>query len=533
MKKYILKIASIIVFAFLLLSCNDFLNVNNRDAISSNNYYKSKADLEAALNGVYATLGQNATYRGYMLGRMGLDADQGYNNRDGDLNSVGDYTVNANDTKVLQFWQTLYAGINDANMLLENVDNPEIEIEQKERDRIKGEGLFLRGYYYFLLVQNFGDVPLILESTSVKSSHEKMNPSRTDKKIIYDKIIEDMEGAVDLVYDIDRNGNGGRVSKSAIWGVLARVHLNIAGYPIQDKTHYKKARTCALQVINSGLHDLNPSFQQIFINYARDIYDIKESIWEVEFYGNGEGIYANLGGFVGGNNGIRNTFDLALGYTYDYINATISAYEVYESNDLRRDHTIAPFYYSQAVVPTYKINWSSTQIFNRNCGKFRREYEILEPKHRSRTPQNFPLLRYSDVLLMFAEAENEINGNPTAEALEAVNKVRRRGYGVDINTPDSNIDINISDYKDFQEFIYDERSRELAYECLRKGDLVRWGNFYSKMKKCLPDASAAPSFGDKDHAVATFTNVGERDVLWPIPNYEIGLNPNLTQNAGW
>lgn len=517
----------------LLSSCSDFLNVDNHDAISSNKYYNTEADLKTALNGVYATLAQNATYRGYMLGRLSLDGDQGYNNRDGDLNTVGDYTVNATDTKILQFWQTLYAGINDANMLLENVDNPEIVITIGERNRIKGECLFLRGYFYFLLTQNFGDVPLILKSTSLKPTQEEMSPKRTSSVIIYNKIVQDMEDALDLVNDIDANGNGGRVSKSAIWGVLARIHLNIAGYPIKDESHYKKARTCALQVINSGMHELNPNFQQIFINYARDIYDIKESIWEVEFYGNGTGIYANLGGFVGGNNGIRNTFDLDLGYTYDYINTTLSAYEVYQNNDLRRNYTIAPFYYSQAVVPTFEVNWSATQIFNRNCGKFRRAYEILEPKHRSRTPQNFPIVRYSDVLLMFAEAENEINGHPTSEALEAANKVRRRGYGVDINTPDATIDISISDYRDFQEFIYDERSRELAYECLRKSDLVRWGNFYSKMKKCLTDANAAPSFGDKDHAVATFTNVGQRDVLWPIPSYEIGLNPNLTQNQGW
>lgn len=157
-----------LIIGLLLFSCNDFLNVDNRDAISSNQYYNTEADLKTALNGVYSTLGQNATYRGYMLGRLGLDADQGYNNRDGDLNTVGDYTVNATDTKILQFWQTLYAGINDANMLLENVDNPDIVIDIDERNRIKGEALFLRGYYYFLLVQNFGDVPLILKSTSTK-----------------------------------------------------------------------------------------------------------------------------------------------------------------------------------------------------------------------------------------------------------------------------------------------------------------------------------------------------------------------------
>lgn len=529
-KTYNVFLSIVLLF---LSSCSDFLNVDNKDAISSNKYYKTESDLKAALTGVYATLAQNATYRGYMIGRMSLDGDQGYNNRDGDQNTVGDYSVSATDSKILSFWQTMYAGINDANMLLENVDNPDINISLVERNRIKGETLFLRAYYYFLLVQNFGDIPLILKSTSVLSDSGVSLPARTPKTDVYSKIVEDMEDAVDLVKDIDEIGNAGQVNKSAVWGVLARVHLNIAGFPINDKSHFKKARTCALQIINSRLHELNPDFQQIFINYAQDLYDIKESLWEVEFNGNGTGIYANLGGFVGGNNGIRNSFDLELGYTYDYINVTKSAYEVYASGDLRRDYTIAPFFYKQPNVPAQKVNWSSTQIFNRNCGKFRREYEILEPKHRSRTPQNFPLVRYSDVLLMFAEADNEVNGAPTQDALDAINKVRRRGYGKDSNTPDSSIDITISDYNDFKEFIYDERSRELAYECLRKSDLVRWGVFYTKMKKCLTDAIAASNFSDKDHAVSTFTNVGEKDVVWPIPSYEIGLNPNLTQNPGW
>ena len=97
-----------------------------------------------------------------------------------------------------------------------------------------------------------------------------------------------------------------------------------------------------------GFHELNPDFQQIFKNYAQDLYDIKESIWEVEFYGNGSGLYATLGGYVGGNNGIRNSTDTnnSIGYTYDYINATQYAYKVYKDGDLRRDFTIAPFKYN-------------------------------------------------------------------------------------------------------------------------------------------------------------------------------------------
>ena len=89
------------------------------------------------------------------------------------------------------------------------------------------------------------------------------------------------------------------------------------------------------------------------------------------------------------------------------------------------------------------------------------------------------------------------------------------------------------DLTEFREEIQRERARELAYESLRKGDLIRWGIFLTQMKDCLADANKAPSFGDLKHAKATFGNVTARDVLWPIPSYEMALNTNLKQNPGW
>lgn len=532
--KHILLLAGIISLA----SCS-FLDMEPQDFLAPSQYYKTEADLETALTGVYSTLHDGALYKNYMLGRLGLDADLGYDNRDGDVGTSSQYLTAASDVKVEGFWQSLYKGINNANRLLAEVDNPDIDIAQTRRDEIKGEALFLRSYYYFLLVSSFGDVPLILIPKE-KATKEELNIPRTPSKKVYEQIIGDMETATDLVPKLDVLGYGGRVSESAVWGILARVHLYMAGEPLKETSHYEDARDCALKVMGLGFHELNPDFQQIFKNYAQDLYDIKESIWEVEFYGNGSGLYATLGGYVGGNNGIRNSTDTnnSIGYTYDYINATQYAYKVYKDGDLRRDFTIAPFKYNwgtkveegQEVPKTY---WKSTELFNRNCGKFRREFETLLPKHRSYTPTNFPLLRYADVLLMYAEAENEVNQGPTSEAYAAVNQVVRRGYGKPVNTPDGSVDWSGMDYTEFREEIQRERARELAYESLRKGDLIRWGIFLTQMKDCLADANKAPSFGNLKHAKATFGNVTARDVLWPIPSYEMALNTNLKQNPGW
>ena len=126
-----------------------------------------------------------------------------------------------------------------------------------------------------------------------------------------------------------------------------------------------------------------------------------------------------------------------------------------------------------------------------------------------------------------------VNQGPTSEAYAAVNQVVRRGYGKPVNTPDVSVDWSGMDYTEFREEIQRERARELAYESLRKGDLIRWGIFLTQMKDCLADANKAPSFGDLKHAKATFGNVTARDVLWPIPSYEMALNTNLKQNPGW
>ena len=525
------KIKYILIAFLMVVSCN-ILEIPPQDVVAPSEYYTNEKELETALTGIYSTLSNGALYKSHMIGRMGLDADQAYDNRDGDVGTVSQYMASAADVKVERFWKELYRGINNANFLIKSIAVKKIEMDQQEKDRILGEALFLRAYYYFLLVSNYGDVPLLLEPNN-SAKPEVINVKRTDSKKVYDQIIADMTKAADMVSGIDELGFGGRVSKSAVLGILARVHLFYAGEPLNQKEHYAMARDCAKQVMDLNIHSLNENFQQVFINYGQDIYDIKESIWEVEFKGNGVGLYARLGGYIGGNNGIRNGSEKnGIGYTYDYMNVTQAAYDVYEDGDVRRDYSIAPFRYDWAHDGD-KVYWEDEQVFNRNCGKFRREYEILTPKHRSYTPTNFPLLRYSDVLLMFAEADNEVKTGPSAEAYEAVNKVVRRGYGKDQNTPDPSIDWSGMDYESFKAEIVNERSRELAFESLRKGDLVRWGIFLEKMKDCLADANKAQNFGDLKHAKAAFSNVSERDVLFPIPSYEIALNPNLTQNPGW
>lgn len=521
----------IILFGVLLItlnSCKKSFEKTPSDFLEPSNYFKTEEQLNFALNGVYSTLSESGLYSNAMLGRLGLDADQGYNRYSLDIASVSDYNYTAADSKILAYWRVLYGGINRANLLLENINKP--EMDETKRGAIKGQALFLRSYFYLLLVTRFGGVPLVLSTANNPSSEELQIP-RATAKAVYERILADMETASSLVGDIDAIGHGGRISKSAVWGVMARVCLYMAGNPVNEISKYAEARKWAEMVMLSGKHRLNPSFQQVFINHSSDQYDFAESIWEVEFYGNGTGLYTNQGGYVGRNNGIGSTTDPNVGYSAGTLRTSTILYKLYAANDLRRDWSIAPFRYV-GDAPAVATNWTAAQIVERYCGKWRRIYEVVLPRSTTYTSQNYPLLRYSDVLLMFAEADNKVNGGPTPAAYEAINQVIRRAFGKPTNVPDVTVDLSGMDEAEFFEQVQNERSRELAFECLRKDDLIRWNIFLPSIKLALSDLATVTSTSGVD-AKRAYNNASARDVLWPIPLYELGVNKKLVQNPGW
>jgi len=515
----------ILITAMSLLSCHKVLDQYPADYMSPEQYYNTETQLNYALNGVYATLGSGALYGNNMLGAMGLDADEGFDMYSGDDATVGDYNVVTADVKILSYWKALYTGIDRANRLLQNINKP--TMGETERNTIKGEALFLRAYYYFMLVSRFGDVPLVLH-TIESPTVENLQIPRTPAKEVYNKILTDMEEASLLVKDINTLPGGGRISKSAVWGIMARVCLYMAGNPINETSKYAEAKKWAGKVIELNFHQLNPSYSQIFINYAKDLYDTKESIWEVEFWGNGTGLYTT--GMVGRNNGIGSTNDPLIGYATGQIRTSRWYYLLFTTGDLRRDWSVAPFYYSGN--PGKEVTWSGTQIYQRFCGKFRRVYEVVTPREGGRTPQNFPLLRYADVLLMYAEADLMANSDPTEEIHEYLNRVRRRARGLDPLAPSATVDLKNLDAAALLNEIKDERSRELGYEMLRKGDLIRWGEFFDNMKAIVADVAGKAN----DYEIGAykyFNNAKARDVLWPIPYYEMSVNKKLVQNPGW
>lgn len=526
------KILYIATAALCLASCS-FLDVPANDIYETGASYDSKQGVEGALRGVYAVMTNNNLYGQNIIGRLGLQADLGYNNYSVDVNTVAENMVTTSDSKVRGYWQYFYKGIADANLLIAHIGDAS-DLGDEDRARILAETRFLRAYYYFMLTNKFGDVPLRTEPVQ-GGDRGKLQIAQTPSKDVYAFIISEMEAALASVKEIDEVYSPGVVSKSAVQGILARVCLYNAGYPNYTEGMYGKARYYARQVIESGKHGLNPDYRQVFINYMQDVYDTRESIWEVEFYGNNKSTYNTAGGGVGRTTGPRNkNLNTSLGYCLGSVRSNQYHLSMYDDTDLRRDWNIVDYYYDSAVDGS-KIALANP--YSRYAGKFRREYETVLPRVNDAGPGNFPLLRYADVLLMYAEAwaaDITADGADEAFAYDCLNRVRRRGHGLPEDVPAAAVDFARTPNKSaLLAEIQDERARELAYEMLRKDDLVRWGIFYTKMKSAelVPPTSISESLYLYDSRC--LDNVEPRDVRWPIPAAEMNINSKLVQNEGW
>jgi hypothetical protein len=430
--RQIMKVKHIALSMFFALggltSCDDYLKTVPSDFLSPVNYYNTEEQLNFARASVYESLNAGALYGTYAAYLLAWDADGGYMNRASLTAGPWNYFYSTADAYLSGLWSNLWGGINRANVVLQNLDkNP--EISKDVRDRIRGEVHFLRGYYYFMLVQYFGGVPI---KTTPTASVNEVSQERNSVKEVYDLVVSDMEKAETLVPGIKAVGNSGTVNKSAVRGILARVNLTMAGHPLKDESRYAEAKKWAKMVMDDAEagHAMNSSYPKIFMNLAADVYDTKESLFEVEFYGNALDNY-NETGNLGWINGPAVGAGAATGRADAYMSITAKFYNIFEPGDSRKFWNIPHFAYTNTQVNGSKnlTNPPTTELakYNLRPAKWRREYEAVLPKSATRTPTNWPILRYTDVLLMYAEAENALNG-PTQEVIDIIQQVRWRGW---------------------------------------------------------------------------------------------------------
>ncbi|SMC53634.1 RagB/SusD family nutrient uptake outer membrane protein [Pedobacter nyackensis] len=516
----------ILLISIMMTSCSSLLD-KDPDFVTPETYFNTEEDLKNGLNGVYNRLiDQNGRMYGRGLYSYFVVSDEAFF-KSISINNIRVMVMDAGHLDIGRLWETLYEGVNRANLLLEQVDK--VNMDKTKRDVIKGETLFLRGYYYYLLADMFGPVPLKLTSTT--SPNDPYLP-RAPLAEVYASVVNDMQQAELLVSSIDDFSYNERISKTGVQAILARVFLKMAGAPLKDVERYKDALDYANKVITSNKHALNLNYKQIFINHTQDINEKKECIWEIGMYGNKVG-NVDLAGSMGVENGIECPSE-AIGFSGGAMKITAKLYQLFGTTDTaRRNWSIAPYRFVTSGGNTVKSNFTATQIYDRNPGKWRREYETGS-KARSFTSTNFPVIRYSDVLLMKAEAENEVNNGPTVAAYDAINKVRRRAFNKALDKADVICDVPAGlDKPRFLAFIQDERARELCFEGIRKHDLIRW-DIYVKTMNDLGTAITATAPTAYKYAANAGKNTTDRDVLFPIPTTEMTVNKKITeQNYGW
>ncbi|GAB1415068.1 RagB/SusD family nutrient uptake outer membrane protein [Paludibacter sp.] len=561
-----------LVMITLMPSCSDFLDKEPHSSTTAT-YFYNEGDLDAFLTGVYSPIMQEHFYgNNYPLYNAGGD-DLTFFQRANSTPSMFCANASSSNPYIATFWRVLYEGINRANILLENVDRNS-SISLNTRNRVRAEASFLRAFYYFNLVQGWGDVPLRLESTKTVVG---LNAPRVDKQDIYDKIISDIVDAIPYLYKSNELNYTGRVTQSAAKGMLARIYLFRAGEHFRDKTtphpermtFFAEAKKWALEVKDSGLHGLVTPYSRVFMDLSEDKYNstgVLESIWEAEEAGNrstveqAAGRIGNTIGFGSSNDYSSNaTYKNQMGmknpgYSYKFAYGSLKLYDMYESegDTARGDWNVANYeytfasagdkqvtgrkYYYKKKRPSYvapegftyteENQVNSDRNKTRCAAKYRREHEVVGPKNKNYTPINFPILRYSDILLMIAEADNELTAVPSLLAFECIDAVRTRAG---LNP----LEGTIFTKEQFRNAIKKERAMELCFEATRRWDLIRWGDFYNNMRNMQGYVNQDGWASGLKYA-ADYYNVSEAYNYFPIPDIEMSVNKLITSNnPGW
>lgn len=531
------KLTSILLFILALSSCSKTLMEKPYSFLSPENFYKNEADAKTAINGVYSALYTYDLYlqpiwnltmldddhvsgTDWFLGTSGAGNPQGYWGVDGPW--VGFYTI-----------------ISRANTVIENVEPINQNIDTEIKNRILGEAYFLRGWSYFQLVQLYGGVPLRLASLSKESD---INKPRAAVVEVYNAVFSDLKKAETMLFPVGhpKAGEAGRVTRGVAKGFLAKAYLTIASSAVnsgnlvvrggQDNGNYSYAKTAvkgyesvdaklyfglardkALELINSKEYSLFPSWKTVWSKSGRNN---TEHMWQIQSMSGSS--------FV---NNLHNYFSALSTFGRGAVWATNNHYSDYEDADLRalegiahnyQTNTGVRYFYPSSQAALYKVVNGLT--YNNNGTTDNRAYLIKYADVTDPTLANsdayYPIMRYAEVLLIFAEATNEANGGPTVESYAQLNVVRNRSKAT--TAP---VGMNL---EQFRNYVLAERARELLFEGVRRFDLMRWGVYLQVMNKI----SAGQNNISKVRS--------QRNLLLPIPLGELNSNQAIKENnPGW
>lgn len=485
---------TILLAVGMISSCKDYLEVQPVTSFGPDYVFSDVDKTTQAVLGAYSSLGGDNGYGIRITMYYPYDSDdimgQGATPYpDNERRDIAHYNVQPSNTQLATPFNQMYLGIEKANIcihyipLMDKYQNGTDE-EKTALKRLHGEALTLRAQYYYELIRNWGDVPVQWEPSAFEKDLFK---GKTDRDEIYDHLLADLADASALVPWRSQVPADERITQGAVRALRARIALARGGYSLRSATNtmqrptnykdfYQIARDECNAIMQSGEHHLNPSYQAIFKNgiAAHTLDQTGEILWEIAMGGGNSALGdSKLGYYNGPRVSGNGNGALTILPTYFYS---------FDSKDSRRDVTCAP--YDIANDGTY----APRSLANMVDGKFRRDW-ITNPAPAPTSAQqyfglNWPMIRYSDVLLMFAEAENEINGAPTGAAISAYEQVRTRAYGANPigSTP--------ADYNGFFNAIVNERWWEFGGEGMRKYDLIRWNMLASRIAKTKSDLTA-------------------------------------------
>ena len=470
-----------IIFTFLIIfaSCQGILDKEPIAILDSGSFFQTEEDAVQALNAAYHPLLFSSENGNFYWAFAEVTSDEAITGGDGSrpgITEMDAFTYTPRTEEFNTFWKLQYEGITQCNLVLDHVQD--IDMAENRRNQIIGEALFLRSWYYFLLVQVFGDVPLF---TTV-APPDQLKVPRTPKAVVFAQIEADCERAAGFLPGQQPADETGRATKGAAYALAAKAFLYEKNW---EKTLEYTAKVKAL-----GWYALMPDYED---NFRKNTQNNAESVWEIQ--------HANLE--LGVGNFLNQWWASKKYEGYGFAEATEEYVTAFEPDDPRRKFTVAMNNEDYFGV-VYKNSFSATKYGVRKY--LQAKDEVTQ---KADGDINYAAIRYAEVLLWEAEALAELGRVQEAQApLEQV-RARARAQASDPLTALPTVTTN--DQQAMRDAVRHERRVELGFELHRFFDLVRWGIA----------AQVLPGFETGKHEV------------FPLPQTEIDLNPALTQNSNY
>lgn len=570
-----------------LASCSDFLDQDSPSDMSSTTVYNSTYYTSLRVNKIYGGLGQDRTYSQDFITKANINSDielvDGLGN-DAYLSNergVCNYNFSAGWSTIADEWTAMYGIIEDANDVIEGVRTSPLfdknNSSYEEMARYLGEALTLRAMVYFDMLRYWGDIPLKLETSNPDLSNAFM--AKTDRDVIMDTLMTDLDEAINYLPWAGEDGyTTEHVTKGYAHALLAQIAMTRAGYVIREKAKdgyetasysdavyptqrpgaaerkafYERALSHLTAVIKSGKHQLNPSFENEWYQLNQQVLDqtYQENLFEIPLKYN---LTSELGYTVGVRlNGV--TTDYGYGNSSGKVKLTAPLLYSYDSNDTRRDVTVAPYEIKEDQNVT-RESMLSNAPFGLYVGKWDPRKmnstwldDNIKASGKHMTGINPVKMRYSNVLLFYSECMNELAGSPDASypgdagmtARQALALVHERAFDSEHKSEAAAYVASLPSDKDgfFNEGIVQENAWEFAGEGFRKWDLIRWNLLVEKIyefKQTYLQELADGTYPDKifyNYSDEAKKKIDMSSVTWYTPS-EMVNEANYAASVSW